>query len=110
MVGFEEERGSAADQTDGTPRAGYLLVCDSRVASMDPAMPLMTPRSRDPSSDAKVISVARPRPLRAPGHEQIVTGLEEAADALARQLGVVASSYPLGAAPATLFEEDMRHT
>ena len=44
MVGFEEERGSAADQTDGTPRAGYLLVCDSRVASMDPAMPLMTPQ------------------------------------------------------------------
>ena len=91
MVGFEEERGSAADQTDGTPRAGYLLVCDSRVASMDPAMPLMTPRSRDPSSDAKVISVARARPLSGHGHEQLATGFEEAekaADALARQLAV----------------------
>jgi hypothetical protein len=31
VVGFEEERGRA-DQTDGTPRAGYLLVCDGRVA------------------------------------------------------------------------------
>jgi hypothetical protein len=32
VVGFEKERGRAADQIDGTPRAGYLLVCDDRVA------------------------------------------------------------------------------
>jgi hypothetical protein len=32
VVGLEEERGRAAGQTDGTPRAGYLLVCDGRVA------------------------------------------------------------------------------
>jgi hypothetical protein len=32
VFGFEEERGRAADQADGTPRAGHLLMCDDRVA------------------------------------------------------------------------------